>query len=569
MRRPRPRQVVLLLALLVLPGCRPEATTVSVPPPRPPSPTSSASPDDATGGSFDLPPAADVRTLRFAIEQDPIGISPGFTGDAEGDLIVDALFDSLTAVGDDLGVVPGAATSWSVSDDLLTWTFVLAPGGRFHDGTAVTATDFVRSFNRIADGTSPMPSLAAPRLAGVRGFAASQDGGVPLEGVQAVDERTLAIDLVRPDADLPRRLGHPTLGPVPQAAALTPLAYNERPVGNGPFQMAADWEHNQFIRLARVPGHPDVPGVDEIVLRIYAGSGAQAVRDLKAGLVDVATIPVSSLASAREQFGRGTDGLVGPGVLDGPSTAIYYLGIDTSRPPFDDVRLRRAMSMVIDRGALVNLAQDSRDVLTALVPPGVPGARRDVCDHCVRDVDAARALVAEVRAGDPEVEGDEIQIPTIVLRHDQGVTNAAIVTEIAEDLRRELDLDVEVAAAPIAEHVTAIAEGRADLFRLGWQGELFLDSFLSPLLQTGSPDNLTRYSRPEVDALLAEAAATLDDAGRAALLQQAEDLALADAPILPIHVYRHRLVVSDEVEGFVLRPNGSVDLTAVRVERDT
>lgn len=560
------RVAVAAVAALVLSAC------VGGPAAAPPSPSPSATPTVTTPAptgptSTEIAPAEDVRTLRYALDRDPASIEPGFTSDPEGELVVDALFDSLVRLGDDLATVePEAAESWTVSEDGRTWVFTLRPGGRFHDDTPVVAEDFVRAFRRIVDGTSGRRTFAGQRLAAVVGYDAAVRDGVPLSGVRATGELELEIQLSRPDAGLLVALAHPTMGPVPPAAEEDPRGFGERPIGNGPFRMAEAWEHNQFIRVARTPGHREVPGVDEVVFRIYASSPGQAWDDLRTGLVDVATVPAEDVTAARLGFGTGEGGLVGPGLLDAPGTAIYHYGFNVAAAPFDDVRVRRAVSLVIDRDAVVTgIAPGTRRTLTAIVPPLVPGAQPGACAHCVHDPEAARALMAEVR--DPDGDGvEDVVLPPVVLRVDRGETNAAIADLVATAMRDELGLEVAVETATLDDHMAALRAGEMQVFRSGWQGTT-ATTFLDPLFRSTSPDNLTGYANPEVDALLDAAAATGDDVARTAVLRQVESIVLGDVVVAPMHVYLHRVVVADVVEGFVLRPDGHVDLTDVRVER--
>lgn len=556
-----PRATALLALTLTAGACSgPPTATPS------PEPTTSAPPVVVTS-TPDAVQQTDVRTLRYALERDPAFIEPGQTMDGEGDLVVDALFDSLTRVSEDLlTVMPAAASGWTVSEDGLTTTFDLRPGGRFHDGTPVTADDFVRAFNRITDGTRASPSFAAADLSKLVGFEASQSDGSPLDGVRSLAPLTLQIRTSSRDPALLRSLARPTMGPVPEVADDDPEAFAQRPVGNGAFQMAQPWEHNQFIRLQRMPGHRDVPGVDEIIFRIYAGSEGQAWNDLQSGLVDVVTVPPDEVEAAARLFGRGEAGLVGPGLLDAPSTTTYFYGFDVRRPPFDDARMRRAVSLTIDRERIVaELVAGTRVPLGAIVPPRIPGAQPGICDHCVYDPVAGRALVDTVL--DPDGDGVRAEISPIVLSHNRGGTHGAIADLVAQDLRDELGLEVQVVSQDLQEHVASIRAGETNIFRSGWQGGSTQVSFLEPLVSGTSPDNLGGYVNPVLDELLRQAAADGETADDAALLRQAEILALDDVAVAPMHVYRHRLVVNDAVAGFRMSADGAVDLTNVRVER--
>ena len=533
--------------------------------------------DDPTAPSpqEDSPPigqpstdADDRGTLRFALGSDPASIDPRFISDDEGALVVDALFDSLVALDDDLVAVPAAATSWTIDEARRLYTFELRDDATFHDGTPVTASDFVRSFQRIADGTAEPPSFLFYQLAAVVGFDEARTAGTPLAGVRATAEHTLEIELTEPFEDFLYVLADPSLAPVPPVADEDPARFRERPVGNGPFAMASDWQHNQFIRVVAYAEHTTPPRLNEVVFQIFADDAArdQQYDDFQRGLVDVAEIPASALATARQEHGRSDDGYSGPGVLDGVTGTVYYLGFNTQQPPLDDPAVRRALSMLIDRDGIVeDIMLDVRVVARGLVPPSVPGAAVDACSHCLYNPEAARAALT---AEDGTILGG-LEGPLRIF-HNTGTTNRRIADRIARDVEAALGIEVEVTSADLEPFVEQVRAGDVDLFRIGWQAEYpSPGSVLLPLFRTAAigQDNLTRYSDPEVDALLEQARTTVDRTERFDLYRQAEGRILEAAPVAPIFFYRHSRVVADTVAGFQLGPFGNVDLTQVQMSR--
>jgi ABC-type transport system substrate-binding protein len=360
-------------------------------PPAPP-----ADPGPSPGQA--APPApgpVDVRrggTLRVGLSLDPYTLDPRFLADEQGQLIADALFDPLVRLDADFEVVPGAAETWEVSEAGTQLTFHLREAA-FHDGTPVTADDFVRTFVRIADGGASPPSFLAYLLAAVEGFDAAQAGQVPLAGVEALDERTLRIRLSVPDRSFLTTLADPSLVPVPVTADDDPEAFAEQPVGNGPFRMTEPREREAFLRLRRNAEHHAPPLLDEVLLQIYQEDLTRDRQwdDLLDGQLQVAEVPPERRDEAIERFGRADDGVNGPGFLEGLTSAVYLYGFDVTQPPFDLPELRRAISLAIDREAL---AQDvmlgSRVPATAVIPPSLPGAQAGACGYCRHDPEAAR-----------------------------------------------------------------------------------------------------------------------------------------------------------------------------------
>lgn len=509
-------------------------------------------------------------TLRFALGRNPASIDPRFLSDEEGQVVVDAVFDSLVALDDDLrSVVPAAAQDWEVSDDQRTWTFHLRPDATYHDGTPVHAGDFVRSFRRIVDRSQDRDSLLFHLLASVQGHAQALAGDAPLRGVRAVDAETLRIRLSRPDAEFLLTLAHPALAPVPADADEDPDAWQQRPIGNGPFALAEPWRENQFIRVARFEEHWEPPRLREVVFPIFADDAAreQQYEDFQNGRIDVAAVPPEELDAAVEEHGRARGGSLGPGVVDAASSTVYFYGFNTELAPYDDPDLRRALSLLADREGIVDdVLLDARVPARGLVPPGLPGARTRPCDVCRHDPEAALRTLAgqdptatETPTGSatPTVEGP------LEIVHAPGDTNEAIADRYARDIGRALDVEVTTRALPLRQLVQQVREGEVGFFQLGWQMDHpGAGSLLTPLFHSDNvgTDNLTRFTSERVDELLDRARRTEDDRERTDLYAQAETRVLAAAPVVPMFAYRHLRVIAQGVEDLRINPLGGVSL---------
>jgi oligopeptide transport system substrate-binding protein len=552
------RAVALLAAaVLGLAACttpdapEPEPEPVAEPEPEP-APPPQATEDDRRGG-----------TLRVGLSIDPLTIDPRFVADEQGELVVDALFDPLVRLDERFRVVPAAATRWDISDDGREFTFYLRPA-TFHDGTPVTAQDFVRSFTRIADGTAQPTSFLAYLLASVEGAEAAQLEGEPLRGVEAVDERTLRIRLETPDADFLTTLSDPSLVPVPPIADDDPDAFAVRPIGNGPFLMTEPREPDAFLRLRRNADHHTPPLLDEVLFQIYPEDPVRDRQweDLLDGQLQVAEVPADRRDEAVERFGRGANGVSGPGLLDGISSTVYLYGFDTTQPPFDDPAVRRAISLAVDREALATeVMQDTRVAADAIVPPSLPGAQPGACTHCRHDPDAARAELASAELEEP--------LESLTLTHNRGRTHAAIAERMAANIEDALGVEVDLDARDLQPFVQAVRRGEVAVFRLGWDpGEPGPGAYLRPLFHSSQVglDNLTRYADPEVDALLDSAADAQDRSVAEARYRRAERRILQDAPAIPLLWYRQSRVVLPEVQDLTLSPLGRMSLSEAWLE---
>ncbi len=604
--------LVPALALVVLPGCTGGDGPGQDPTGVTPAPAPEGDdPDTRAGG-----------TLRVALGADPVSIDPRFVVDDEGELLVDALFDPLVRLNERGEPIPAAAHRWDIGGDGRTFTFHLRDA-RFHDGTDVTAEDFARTFNRIADGTADPVSYLAYLLADVRGIDAAQESGAELSGVDVLDADTLRITLDRPQPAFLLTLADPSLVPTPPAADADPEGYGEEPIGNGAFAMAGPRERGEFIRLGRATEHHRSAYLDEVLFTVYDAEGDERTTwdELLDGQLHVAGVSPERYTEAAQRFGRSPDGYTGPGLLDGIRSTVYLYGFDTSQPPFDEARLRRAISMAIDRESLAEEATQGRRVpASSLVPPVIPGTQRTTCEACEQDPEEARRLLDEVLldlavaaqeaeaqaeeedAGsdpaedeqtapddepDPGDDSDEAgpgppqavepltpaeAFGTLTLTYNRGSFHGAIAERMAEDLEEVLGLEVGFQGRDLAPFVQGIRSGEVSFFRLGWEvTEPTAAAYLYPLFHSSQVglDNLTRFEDDEVDALLDLARRSPDQAERQRALRGAERRILELMPAVPLLWYRHDVVVRPEVQDLVFSPLGRMNLPEVWLDEET
>ncbi|MEX0952995.1 MAG: ABC transporter substrate-binding protein [Nitriliruptoraceae bacterium] len=512
--------------------------------------------DSLTGGG----------TLRVGLVADPVSIDPAYVVDDEGDLVVAALFDPLVRLDADMRVVPSAAHAWEVSEDGRTVRFSLRRS-TFHDGTPVTAHDFERAFQRIVDETRPDRSTVGFLLDDVEGVDVARAGG-PFSGVVVEDDHTLVIHLSGPRPRAVAMFAHASLVPVPASAVGDPTTFGEQPIGNGPFQMLEPRERGAFVRVARYDDHPSPPTVDDVLFTVYDSDpdGDRQWQDLQAGLLHVARITPERVEEARDVFGAAIGGREGPGLVDAVSSTVYLYGFALDVAPYDDVRVRRALSMAVDREVIAESLGETRSPAGSIVPPSIPGSRPGVCDHCIHDPVSARELwdayVAERAARDEAV-------PLLTLTHNRGATHAAIAEQMAGQIEEALDVQVVLRAHDLQVFLRNVSRGEVGMFRLGWQPtEPHAGSYLRPLFHTDSIglENLTGFSDPEVDLLL-DAALEAPFPGTAIVRwREAEARILDQMPVLPLLYYHHSLVIAPDVQGLTWPVFGPPDLSRVTIE---
>jgi len=506
----------------------------------------------------------DSGTLRYALGE-PSAIVPVEAVGSAALTVVDALFDSLTAWAasgqqpQQLQVRPSAAVDWSTEDGRV-WTFRLRPRAMFHDGaTPVTAWDFVFAWEQAV-----RLDEVGYHLREVEGYEALRTGEADaLAGVTAIDEHTLEVRLSSPNADFPAVVGHPALGPLPRTLwQADPEAFRRQPVGNGPFVASEPWARGQFLRVTPFDAWRNRvarPSVTEVVFQFMDAETAYLA--FQQGRLDFAELPPGALTDAAEHYEESPDGYTGPGLLRGDVPVLYYLGVDVTRPPFDDVEVRRALSLAVDRAAIAGgVLEGNVTAARSLLPPTLPGPGTLPCQACRHDPEAATAIFAD--------RG----ITNLVLWFNRGGGHERIARQLRRDLHA-VGVRLELHTEEFPEYLAALSRGEPNLFRFGWAVDYpTLDNALYPILHSsaiGSGDgahNHGRYAAGDVDALLDEARATLDTRERQVRYAEAADLALnRDQAIVPLFTYRHAAVASDRTANLVYDPMGFVDLVSVEI----
>ncbi|MCX6938481.1 MAG: peptide ABC transporter substrate-binding protein [Verrucomicrobia bacterium] len=496
---------LLSLAALTVTGCRPRQTAVEA--------------------------ARADQTLLLGNGAEPGDLDPHLaTAFTEYNVII-ALGEGLTAIDEATGKpVPAAAASWEVSPDRLRYTFHLRPEARWSNGEPVTAADFVFSFERIL-----RPALASEYaymlfpVLGAEAFNAGKTSDFTSVGVSAPDTRTLVVELARPTPYFLGLVAHQAWFPVHPPTILkfgrldqrgTAWTRPENYVGNGPYRLAA-WVPNDRIEVVRHPYH-------------YA--------DANAGPRRVVFFPTDNIPADEAAYRAGqrhaTYDLLpdriatyraqmpSPIRVD-PLLETLYLRFNTTRAPLDDIRVRRALALAIDRQAIAtSVLQGSRLPASHYTPPGTGGYQAEA--RQTYDPAAARALLAA--AGFPD--GNGFRRLEVLMNTD--AINTRILEAIQAMWKRELGIDVALVSQDYRVYLDAMKGLRYDVARARWIGDYndpntYLDMFVS-----GGGNNQTGWSSPAYDRLIAEAANAATPTERQARFQAAEALLLEEAPIAPV-----------------------------------
>jgi oligopeptide transport system substrate-binding protein len=445
--------------------------------------------------------------------------------------IINALMEGLIAEhpSDDATIEPGVAESWEISPDLRVFTFRIRENARWSNGDPVTADDFVFAYRRLlapAFGAEYAEMLYI--MAGAEAYHRGELADFEQVGVKALDARTLQITLVGPTPYFLQTLRHYTWFPIHRSTIETFNAFANRAtawtrpgnyVGNGPFTLKS-WRVNQSIVVEKNPTYWDADVVRlQAIHFLPIDNRDTEERAFKAGQLHVTdSVPFNK----RETYLRSRD----PAFRQDPSLSTAYLLFNVNRGPLGDARVRRALSMAIDRAPLVENLTRSGYPASAFTPERMPGYQPG--GRIEYDPETARRLLAE--AGYPGGQG----FPRIDLTITTSDTTRMLSEAIQDMWRRELGIQVQIVNMEWKVYISQLSERDYSIGFLSWYGD-FVDpfTFLSVMTTEGG-NNRTGWTNPNYDRLLQASMMEADPEQRMALLAEAERILLEESPIAPL-----------------------------------
>lgn len=486
---------------------------------------------------------------------EPDHLHPGRSGLAFD--VVHALFSPLLKV-DRHGKLVEVAAEWVTSKDQRTWTIAIKPGWTFHDGAPVTTRSYVDAWSAVAYGPNAWENNG--QLANIEGYdALNPKRGKPrtrrLSGLEVVDDTTFRVTLKRPDSQFPLQLSAGTLAflPLPEQAIEDPKAYDQAPIGNGPYTMDGRWRHNQRISVKRYPGYKGPkPNADRIDFRIYTDL-KPAYRDVQAGNLDIVNIGQDQYAKAKRDFGER--------LLTYDAPAMDFLLFSPTDERLRDPRIRQAFALAIDRVAISKaLFGGVLPAATSLTSAAYRGGGTMPCDYCRFDPARAKRLLGEAGGF----------TGTLTIGYPAGSGYDSTFQAIGNQLRTNLGIaDVKLDAKPFAEFVELInAKKLKGVYRGHWGS--FYPSLKEPLnalfMPGGFGQMATAYESDEVNRLVAAGDAADDADAAIAKYREAEARVIADVALAPLFGARYVYVHSRSVSNVIIDVN-QIELADVRVER--
>ncbi len=509
-----------------------------------------------------LPGACDcdlIKTTRVSGDilnlygDDPYTLDPALAGDSTSINYVLQIFSGLVAFNDDLEPVADIAERWEVSVDNLIYTFYLRNDVYFHDGRKVKAADFKYSWERACNPStgSQTASLYLGDILGVdeviSGAAAS------ISGIKVIDDYTLQVTLESPVTYFLEKLSYPVSFVVDKEDVSFGQYWWTDPNGTGPFKLW-DWsEGSELVLQKNGKYYGEKAKLDFVVYKILSGIEFDMY---ETGEIDVCSVGLENIYRVSD-----IDGEFYNQLYSSPELSLMYICFDCSKPPFDDINIRRAFAMAIDKEKLVSLVYNDTVIKAdGIIPFGMQGYNENLSEL---SYDTQSAL--ELIAGSSYCNVSNC--PQIVLTSGgYGGQVSAIVEAVINEWRINLGVEVIVRQLDPDEFLYNILDEKDNMFFWGWSADYpHPQNFLEILFSSTSEGNYGEYVNIEADALLKLAAVEKNEDVGLELYRQAEQIIVNDAACIPLYSGRNYILVKPYVMGYEINMLGTVNLNEVYI----
>ena len=512
---------------------------------------------DETTDATEATASTGEKILSVQVGPDPETIDPALNSAVDGGNMLLHSFECLLAVDENGQLVPGQAESWETSEDGLTWTFHLRDGLKWSDGSDLTANDFVYSWKRVCD-----PMVAAPYadtvLSMVAGYDKAIEGDLDALQVAAQDDNTLVVTLNAPCSYFGSLAAFATLSPVQEATveangdawATSAATY----ISNGPFYVS-EWVPGSYIMMTKNPYYwnADAIKLDGIKWNLIEDSNAAYSAYQTGEVLMIKDVPTEEIPSLKDNADFHVDPIIGT----------YYISMNLERDAFKDARVRKALSLAIDRDYVANtLMQGTYSPADNFMGPGwidmdgkqfkdnANGGQSYIdVNNYEADLEEAKQLLAD--AGYPDGEG----FPTIsYTTNDAGYHK--VVAEYVQQAWAQLGIDLQVDIVEWASFTPMRRNGDFDVARNGWVGDYSDPSNMLDLFLSTNGNNDGKFNNADYDAAIYRSRETLDPTERSKALHDAEDILMEETGCIPVAYYNDFWLQSDKITGSWHSPYG-------------
>jgi len=457
-----------------------------------------------------------------------------------GDKLV---FSGLVSFDVKLNLTPDLAEKWDVSTDRTVYTFHLRANAKFHDGKPVTAQDVIYSWERAASPAlhSDTALTYLGDILGIHELAAGQADHA--KGLVALDEHTLQVTIDAPKPYFLYKLTYPTAFIVDKANVTSGEEWYRQPNGTGPYRLREWKSFESIVYEANSDFYLSKPSIPYIVIQLYSGVGTRLYESNEIDITGVSRYDADRFLDPSEPLHNE--------LIAGVDLCTGYVVFDTTRPPFDDLNVRKAFTMAFDRQKYIDVVLDGHALpANGLYPPALPGFNLAL-KGLPYDPAQARELLKQSKYGGPD------GLPPIVFT--DGGTGTYVspdVAAMAQMWQQNLGVTITVENIEPNYYLDQVYAGNhGQMISSGWCADYpDPENFADVLFHSGSSQNNGGYSNPQLDALLEGARVEQDVTKRIAMYQQAEQMIVDDAPVLfTTHSLSYQLV-KPYVKGYVFTP---------------
>lgn len=511
------------------------------------------------------------QKVTINLGADPKTIDPGLNSTVEGSRVINNVFEGLTNLDKDGKSVPGVAEKWDISEDGLTYTFHLRDNAKWSDDKPVTANDFEYAWKRVLEPNTA--SEYANQMFYLKNGEAFNSGKATIEdvGVKATDDHTLVVTLENPTPYFLSLTSQATYAPVRKDIVEGNTSWTLKPetyVSNGPFKMS-QYKPKDTLEIVKNPSYWDNSNVklDTVAFK-FLENESSALSAFKSGQLDV--LPSPPAAETPKLLEDGSAKAY-------PYIGTYYYNLNVSSKAtennpeaakaLNDARVRKALSLAIDRDALVNqVVQGGQKPATSFVPSSVSDSEGNTFkskDYYTSsaNIEEAKKLLAE--AGYPEGQG----FPSLEILYNTGQGHQNIAQAVQDMWNKNLGVNITLRNVERKVHLDEMKNESYLIARDGWIADFNDPVTFLDILVTGNGQNRPGYSNPEYDKLMDDAKKESDPSKRFELMHKAEDILMNDMPVIPIYEYSNVVCVNPKVKDIYLSPLGSIICKDAHVEK--
>ncbi|MBM7564560.1 peptide ABC transporter substrate-binding protein [Paenibacillus sacheonensis] len=514
--------------------------------------------------------SGDDQTFRMNLTSEPPSLDVAQAQDQVSFTVLNGLFEGLTRMDDKGNIVPGVAEKWDISEDGKTYTFHLRDNAKWSNGQPVKAGDFEYSWKRTLDPKLNPPAPYAYQLYYIKNaqnYNIEQDNPDHISdpsqvGVKALDDKTLEVQLENPTPYFLNIAAFFTAYPVLKD---TQFAEAKDYVGNGPFKMKS-WKHGDSIELVPNENYWDKDAIKLTDVKFLMIKDPNTEFNMyKTGQLDWAGAPTGSIPPAQLDKYKADKS---PELSIKGIASTYYYNFNNTKKPFDNAKVRRALSMAINRQDIVDKVTKAGQVpaygFVSTGIHGVNGEFRDEVkdDYFKEDVTEAKKLLAEGLA-----EEGMTKMPAFSLSFNEGL-HKTVAEAIANMWKENLGIDAKLELQEWKVFLKNRQSLNYDVARAGWGADYndpmtFIDMFTSK-----GGNNDIGFKNADYDALVKEAYSTNDQQKRVDAMAKAEKILIGDnTALMPIYYYSSTQLIKPYVKNYVVDYSGNIDYTHITIEK--